>query len=382
MRVGIDARFYGGAHATGLGRYTQKLIRYLGDVAEPDDEFVIFLRNENWDAYTPASSRFRKVLADFRWYSLEEQTRFPAVLNREHCDILHFPHFNVPARAKKPFLVTIHDLTLTHFPTIRATTLGPLKYAVKHAAYTLVIRRAVKRASRILTVSQFSKNDIVASFNVPDSKVVVTYEAADPICDGPSSSQDVLSSLRLPAAYALYVGNAYPHKNLEIFPDVIHELARLGSPLSIVCVGKIDYFYERLKRLIDKRGLADRILCVGFVPDRDLPELFRRAALYIFPSLYEGFGLPPLEAMQCGVPVLSSHASCLPEILGDAVQYMDPKNPRDIAEKMMSIASDQQVRAALIAKGREHVKRYSWKRMAEQTFNEYRSLFNATQTQS
>lgn len=381
MRIGIDARFYGGAHATGLGRYTQKLIRYLAEVAGPHDTFVIFLRKENWDAYSPPDARFHKVLADYRWYSFEEQTKLPGVVNRERCDIVHFPHFNVPLRAKKPFLVTIHDLTLTHFPTVRASTLGPLKYAVKHAAYTTVIRRAVRRSARILTVSQFSKNDIVKSFGVQDAKVAVTYEAADPLCDGPRRESETLKALRLPPSYALYVGNAYPHKNLEILPDVVRECERLGSPLSMICVGKIDYFYERLKQLILERGVADRIRCVGFISDTDLPELFRRASLYLFPSLYEGFGLPPLEAMQCGVPVLSSNASCLPEILGDAVEYMDPKNPRDIAEKMIRLITDTNRRDALIAKGHEHVKKYSWKAMAEQTYNEYRSL-HATQTQN
>ena len=375
MRIGIDARFFGPV-GKGLGRYTERLIENL-ELLAGDHEFVVFLRKENFDLYRPKSPRFRKVLADFRWYSLAEQLRYPALIRRERVDLMHFPHFNVPVLTPCPFVVTIHDLILFRFPTRRATTLNAAVYGLKYAAYRLVIRLAALRARTIITVSECTKRDIVQELRVKPERVAVTYEASD----GVEAGQLTIPGTFDPAAkgivrpYFLYVGNAYPHKNLERLLQVFRSLREKGLEAQLVLVGKMDYFYGRLKREAEAAGLLrdGDVVFYGFAPEDELAELYRRARAYVFPSLLEGFGLPPLEAMRYGTPVAASGSSCLPEILGDAATYFDPERPEDIARAMTEIFTDETLRAKLAGLGRARVGRFSWKDCAERTYRIYLS---------
>lgn len=153
MRIGIDARFYGSI-GKGLGRYTQKLIQHLEQI-DTENQYVIFLRKENFEDYQPFNKNFQKVLADYPWYTFSEQLFFPLLLRKYKLDLVHFPHFNVPILYFGKFVLTIHDLILTHFPTLKATRLSPLWYWVKYAAYKLAISSAVRRSEKIITVSEF-----------------------------------------------------------------------------------------------------------------------------------------------------------------------------------------------------------------------------------
>jgi glycosyltransferase involved in cell wall biosynthesis len=174
--------------------------------------------------------------------------------------------------------------------------------------------------------------------------------------------------------YLLYIGNAYPHKNLERLIFAFKKLVKDGLDYQLVLVGGNDYFYEKLKLEIRNLELEikDRIIFAGFVPDNDLDILYRNAGLYAFPSLYEGFGLPPLEAMARGVPVVSSNATCLPEILGDAALYFNPLDIDDIAKKIKKALKDENLRKNLIEKGLEQIKCYSWEKMVRKTLNLYK----------
>lgn len=169
MRIGIDARFYG-PKAKGLGRYAEKLLQYLDKIDQKND-YIVFLRKENFKKFQPSSDNFKKVIADFRWYSLAEQIRMPLLTRKYNLDLMHFPHFNVPLFYQGKFIVTIHDLILTRFPTERASTLGPFLYKMKHLLYKLVIRQAIKKAQKIITVSNFSKKDIEDNFPLAKGKV-------------------------------------------------------------------------------------------------------------------------------------------------------------------------------------------------------------------
>lgn len=378
MRIGFDARFFG-PEGKGLGRYTQRLIENLERVAD-GHEFVVFLRRENFDLYRPASPRFRKALADFRWYSLTEQIRYPGLIRREGIDLMHFAHFNVPVATPCPFVVTIHDLILFRYPTLRATTLHPLWYGIKYAAYRAVIARAARKARRIITVSECTKRDIVASLGVKPERVEVTYEAADPL---PASSLNPqassLGSKGIREPYLLYVGNAYPHKNLGTLLEVFKRLREGGLDAQLVLVGKMDHFYERLREEARCLGLLDRrdVVFYGFAEDDELAGLYRRARLYVFPSLLEGFGLPPLEAMRYGVPVAASDSSCLPEILGEAAIWFDPRDREAMRAALLRAFRDEALRARLIAAGHERARRFSWKDCAERTYRIYLSALHS-----
>lgn len=372
MRIGIDARFFGSI-GKGLGRYTQKLIENLENT-DIQNQYFVFLRRENWDEFQPRSKNFTKVLADIPWYSLREQVQMPKILAKCGPDLVHFPHFNVPVRYKGRFVVTIHDLILFRHPTRKASTLSAPAYFIKKQAYRRVINRAVKNSEKIIAVSEHTRKDILKNFNVRPDKVVVTHEGVD-AADRPltETSETILKKYGIIKPYILYVGNAYPHKNLERLVLAFRELTKKHPGLSLVLGGKTDYFYKRLKKFTEDNHIP-RVVFSDHIDDDHLPVVYREAKLYVFPSLYEGFGLPPLEAMARNVPVASSNSSCLPEILGDAACYFDPRGISEVAEAIEKVLEDFDLREKLIAAGREQIKKYSWKKMAKETLEIYQSV--------
>lgn len=387
MRIGIDARFYGPL-GKGLGRYTEKLILHL-ETLDEENQYFVFLRKENFSEYQPRNPRFTKILADYRWYGIREQIFFPWRLWRFRCDLVHFPHFNVPIFYRRPFIVTIHDLILLHYPTLRNTTKFAWLYWVKFAAYRLTIASAIRRAKHIITVSHFTERDLLKNYADSRGKISVTYEAADPFCFWMAKRRAALLFRRLHllseakeprpedrthdiiTPYFLYVGNAYPHKNLEFLITA----ARFYPKHRFVIVGKEDYFYDRL-RAKAQREKADNVLFTGFVTDAELGTLYRHAALYLFPSFYEGFGLPPLEAMTYGVPVLSSDRASLPEILGEACVFFDPNRESSLRTSLDALLRDGKKREKLREAGYRRVASFRWDRMAEQTLAIYLSTKN------
>lgn len=374
MRIGIDARFYGSL-GKGLGRYTEKLIEHLEQI-DHENTYVVFLRRENFEDYHPKSANFQKQLAHYSWYSFSEQIGFSLLLYRLKFDLVHFPHFNVPLLYRRPFLVTIHDLILLHYPTLRNTTHGMFLYWFKYLAYRMVIASAIRRASHIITVSHFTEKDILKRYPVAAGKMSVTYEAADPFCHFVSRKEGgaLFSSLGLVEVsqgltrdiivkpYFLYVGNAYPHKNLEIFLTV----AEKTPEYTYVLVGKEDYFYARLKKRVEEKRIKN-IVFSGFVTDRELAVLYRFAHLYIFPSLYEGFGLPPLEALSHGLPVLSSNRGSLPEILGEAALYFDPTDVSTLLQLIRRTYMDEEMKSMLRMKGYIRCAQFHFRDMASTT---------------
>lgn len=382
MRIGIDARFFGGEQSKGLGRYAQKLIEYLME-SDPDNQYILFLQSPQYEEVT-LPAHWEKVRADFRWYTLKEQIFLPWLIKQSNIDLMHFPHFNVPVFMRRPFVVTIHDLIISHFPTERATTLGPLLYSIKQLAYQVVIKHAARQAEKIITVSEFSKQDIVHTLHIPAEKIAVTYEAAEPlgaVCDA-ERGKEFLQRHNIPNEFVLYVGNAYPHKNLEVLLDVAAELKKQHSPLSIVLVGRPDYFYDRLQEEALRRQVADRVIFPGFVSDADLSCLYSQAVCYVFPSKYEGFGLPPLEAMLYNTPVVAARSSCIPEVLGEAALYFESGDVSGIIANIEQVRTNTAVRERLAQAGRQQAGKYSWRKLAEQTKQIYHELGQSIQTKT
>jgi glycosyltransferase involved in cell wall biosynthesis len=371
-RIGIDARFYGSI-GKGLGRYTQKLIEHLEKI-DSENEYFVFLRRENFEEYAPKNPNFQKILADYGWYSFSEQLLFPRLLYSFKLDLMHFPHFNVPILYFRKFVITIHDLILIHFPTKRATTLGPAWYQFKFWAYRLAIFSAILRSQKIIAVSQFTKQDILAQYSIPKDKLIVTYEACEKtLKENSEMPAQTLAKYGIIKPYLLYVGNAYPHKNLEQLISVFKEISAEKGNLNLVLVGKDDYFYNRLKKKVDREKI-ERIIFPGFVEDVDLSAVYQQALVYVFPSLYEGFGLPPLEAMQEGIPVVSSDSSCLPEILETSAFFFKAGDNEALKSAIIKVAKDQDLRKELTLKGYQQVEKYSWEKMAKETLNIYRDI--------
>ncbi len=369
LRIGIDARLYGPKNG-GIGRYIQKLLENLGRL-DSRNTYVVFLNEGDFDDFVLPGENFIKVAVDCRAYSFKEQIVFPFHLNKYHLDLVHFPHFNVPLLYRKKFIVTIHDLIISHYPDSRATTLNPIFYRLKLFFYRRIVKSTAKRANEIITVSQFSKKDIVDLLAVTQDKVKVIYEGYDLPLPPEENSREILEKYRLTSDYLLYVGSAYPHKNLGNLLIAFHYLIQEKKSLQLVLAGKDSFFYDRLKEQIEKNGLAGRVVLTGFVSDRELAGLYRQAALYVFPSLIEGFGLPPLEAQSYDLPVASSNATCLPEILGDSAVFFDPSDPYEMTQKIKLALNDNSLRQDLIKRGRENLKKYSWQDLTKKTLDIY-----------
>ncbi|MFA5124313.1 MAG: glycosyltransferase family 1 protein [Patescibacteria group bacterium] len=371
MKILIDARLYGTKHA-GIGRYTQELIKNL-EVTDTHNQYVILLQQQNYDEYQPQNPNFKKYRADFRVYGLFEQILLPFLIYSHQPDLVHFTHFNVPLFFFGRYVVTIHDLIVSHYPSSRATTLNPWLYKFKLAMYRLVISRAAKRARKIIAVSRYTKDDIARLLEIRPEKISVVYEGTDLPRLSPVSCPLLFERLGIKQDFLLYVGSAYPHKNLEKLIEAFEIILRQQPDWQLVLAGKESFFYQRLGEGI-KEELKNKIILPGYLTDEELVCLYSNARLYAFPSLMEGFGLPPLEAQSYGLPVVSSNASCLPEVLDDSAAYFDPQSSKSMADKIVSVLADADLRQQLIDRARENIKRFSWQRMAEETVVLYDSI--------
>ncbi len=371
MIIGIDARLYGAAQG-GLGRYLQELIHHLEKI-DSNHTFVVFLRQENWEAYQPANPRFRKVLANIPWYGLKEQLFLKRLIQKAGVEIMHFPHWNVPLFYNAPFVVTIHDLLLLHYPTRKASTLSPLRYFIKNIAFRAVLKHAILAARHIVVPSNYTRQDVLDTFGVAPQKISTIYLAPHQTTSTTSAAdiQRVRTRYSLTQPYVLYVGVSFPHKNLEFLLRSWKRLKeRYHLPHQLVLSGKNNYFYSRLMHSAAARACPS-LVYTDFVQDQDLPTLYAGATLFVTPSQYEGFGLPGLEAMQYGVPVASSNATCLPEILGSAALYFNPSDENECVDVLYRALLDNATREKLILEGKNQLLKYSWASCAKNTLEIY-----------
>jgi len=379
--IGIDARMQGAKHA-GIGRYTANLISHLSRLKEFDQfNWILFVRKEDYQTINNEyGKKFTCLIADFPHYSLAEQILFPLSLYRAGCDLVHFPHFNVPLFYLKPFTVTIHDLIKHQSRGPQTTTKKPALYKTKFFFYQLVVSQAAKQAGKIFVPSLFVKNQIINHYRINEKKVVVTYEGVDSKLIVKSQKlkveEKVLEKYQIKKPYLLYVGSVYPHKNINRLVEAV-KIARERLPeLSLVVVCSRNVFWQRLKKVIHSIKADNYIQLTGFVPDEDLALLYQEATSFVFPSLMEGFGLPPLEAMASSCPVISSNATCLPEIYGQAALFFDPLNPEDMAKKIVTMVNDKKLQNQYRARGQKKVKEYSWGKMAQETLEGYQQILN------
>lgn len=375
MKIGIDVRLW---NQTGVGRYIRSLIRYL-QVIDRDNNYVLFARKEDITSLKTqiSSPQWKIVIADIKWHSIDEQINFPKILNKENLDLVHFPYFSVPVSYDKPFIVTIHDLIQLHFPTGRASTLPLPFYAIKHLGYKYVILKAAKRAKKIIAVSRATRDEIVDHLKVDLGKIEVIYEGVDPEISNPKSQiSNKLQNTKYEIQntdYFLYVGNAYPHKNLHRLLQAFNILISQGFNISLILVGKEDFFYKKLKERTQKMNVYKFISFYGEVADSELRSLYKNAKALIVPSLMEGFGLPALEAMANKCLVLSSDIPALKEVCQDSAIYFDPYDENDMAEKM-KIAYEKSFDPRITEKGFKRSKDFSWRKMAQETLQIYKEV--------
>ena len=353
MRIGIDARKL---HDFGIGTYIRNLLRELAAM-DHDTEYVIISRPDDAAAVCALGENFRPVAATAGNYSLAEQIAIPRALTRERVDLFHAPHYVLPPLVSCPSVVTIHDCIHLMFPQYL-----PNRWALAYARTSISL--AAKRATRVLTVSESSKRDIQRFVDIPPGKIDVIYNSVDPRF-GAEPNEETVDRVReryqLHSDFVLYAGNVKPHKNLERLIEAFHIVRNRGlDELKLILIGDDISKYTALRRAVHRHQLHNYVRFLGYVPEDTLAVMYRLAGVFVFPSLYEGFGLPPLEAMASGTPVVTSNVSSLPEVAGDAAVLVDPYSAEAIADGMYRVLTDHDLRSDLRRRGPLHARQFSW----------------------
>jgi glycosyltransferase involved in cell wall biosynthesis len=353
VRIGIDARKL---HDFGIGTYIRNLLRQLARL-DHDTEFVLLARTPDCEALGTLAENFRAVPEDAENYSIGEQYRIPLALKRERVTLFHAPHYVLPPLVPCRSVVTIHDCIHLMFPQYL-----PGRLALTYARASISL--ASRRAARVLTVSESSKRDILRFVNVPPEKIDVIYNAYDERFGVEPREEDVervRERYQLHDAFVLYAGNVKPHKNLERLIEAFNIVRSRGlSHLKLVLIGDDISKYAALRRAVHFYQLHKYVRFLGYLPEETLAVMYRLAAVFVFPSLYEGFGLPPLEAMASGTPVVTSNVSSLPEVAGDAAVLVDPYSPLAIADGIERVLCDEALRRDLRMKGLARARQFSW----------------------
>jgi glycosyltransferase involved in cell wall biosynthesis len=320
MRITLDARMMGAEQTRGIGRYIQELVRAMVTAA-PKHQYTLLIRHPHTSPFQGNAS-VRHVKANIPWYSMQEQLRMPFLIAKTKPNMVHIPHWNVPVLSSMPRVVTIHDLLLLQEPSsTKSSTKGVATRTVKYLGYRAILSSALHGSRRILVPTQWVADDLVRRLPSLATPVDITGEGM-PAIDVPWVDPNPSD------AYLLYVGSAYPHKNLDKLLDAWADIAMHYPALSLVIAGEKDVFMAKLEAYATQRNLP-RIRWMGRVSEEALTQLYQRATAFVFPSRQEGFGLPPLEALAHGCPVIAAHATCLPEVLGEAGAYFFQPNDTD-----------------------------------------------------
>jgi glycosyltransferase involved in cell wall biosynthesis len=358
VRVAIDARKL---HDFGIGTYIRNILRQLARL-DRQTEYILICGGRDRELGLSLGDNFRVEVDSSKPYSVREQLSVPWTLVRTRAGIFHEPHYVLPPLTRCRSVVTIHDCIHLRFPQYLAKR-GALAYARAQMG------AAARRSNRILTVSEASKRDILEFFDVAPDKVTVIYNGIDEGFSTPPPEDKIRAveeRYQLQGEFALYVGNVKPHKNVERLLDAFHLVRRSGlDHLKLVVIGDEISKYAALRRAVHRYNLHKYVRFLGFLPDETLAVVYRLASVFVFPSLYEGFGLPPLEAMACGTPVVTSNVSSLPEVTGDAALLVDPYSAEAIAEAMRRVLTDDALRSDLSARGLARAREFSWERSAQ-----------------
>ena len=367
MRVAIDIRKL---HDYGIGTYVRNLVREL---ARLDDttEYVLLCRQPDLEQVRSLGDNFTGLVQSASNYSVSEQISIPASLWRNSAPLFHTPHYVLPLLTPCRSIVTIHDCIHLKFPQY-------LPNRISHAYAWASLWTATHKAQRVITVSEFSKKDIVRYFDIAEEKISVIPNAIDERFKvAPSESEMALLSSRyqLPKRFVMYAGNIKPHKNIERLIDafaLIHKrgLADVGLLISGSEVSK----YSELRRAVHRYALHKHVRFLGYQTEASLAVLYRLASVFVIPSLYEGFGLSPLEALASGTPVVASNVSSLPEVLGNAAILVDPYEASAIADGIVTALEDSDVINDLKEKGRIRVNHFSWNHSIKQVKQIYQEV--------
>lgn len=370
MRIVIDARHL---RDFGIGTYIRNLVRSLAAAHSPN-QFLLIARPDDANELAGLPPNFSVVPYALTDRELVNDLSFPLLLRRLKPDLVHMPLNTVPVLMPRPYVVTVHDLSSLLFPE---------RSDLRGALHEIRYRRGLERAEQVIAVSAATRRDVGQVLGIPERRVRMIHNALDPAfragAEGVTDSQvqSTLERYSIHYPFILYAGTIRPQKNIprlvEAFAVLRGELE--GDPrfaqLRLVVIGDEISRHPEVRRAMNQSRVAAAVRFLGFVPIDVLRAFYRAAELFAFPSLYEGFGLPPLEAMACGTPVVTSNVSSLPEVVGDAAVMVNPENVFEIARGMRDVLTNPELRARLIQKGREQLARFSWEENAREVLSAY-----------
>ncbi len=372
MRIGIDARKI---RDFGIGTYLEQLLSHIPRY-DSDNEYCIFHYPEDASFIPQTCSRIKLIADNSPKYSLKELLGLPIKMATRKLDLFHAPHYTLPPLRPCKGVVTIHDVIHLRFP----------EYLPHPAAYYYakgMMWAAAKSAKKVLTVSECSKQDIMKYLGVPERKIEVIYNGIEQkteaigVFRNPGARESLRQQFGISRKYLLYLGNFMPHKNLDALIKT-YSLLKQRDKLDacLVLAGKNDKLHSQLQQLITDEQLTEDVVLTGFVDPEYVPALYANAELFVYPSLYEGFGLQALEAMNYDTPVAISNVSALPEVAGDAAISFEPNSPEDMAAAILKVLSDRGFRDSLIEKGRKRVQDFSWHTAVERTVEVYQRILS------
>ena len=373
LRIVFDARHL---RDYGIGTHIRNLIGSLKEI-DRENQYTLLVRAADKDAFDPLPPNFKSALWDHISGHWADDVRLPWLLRSFHADVHHVPSNAVPLLMPKPYVVTIHDLGSLIFPQHEDFRRSLRAYRFRHGLI---------RADQIIAVSGATSRDLQNVLNIDKSRIRVIYNAPDPIFMQSSVSEDQHERRQLEDRYQvnypylLYAGTIRAQKNI---PRLVEAFAVLRNDLSshpvyknlrLVIIGDELSKYPQVRRAVIQSKMESLVRFLGFVPVETLRAFYKSAAAFVFPSLYEGFGLPPLEAMACGTPVVTSNSSSLPEVVGEAAMIVNPENVFDIARGIREVLLDEVLRKRCVQLGLQQLRRFSWKQTAEQVVETYRQV--------
>lgn len=361
-KIVIDARESG----TSTGRYIDKLIEHLYTL-KPKHEIALLTKAHRIEFLKQIAPSFAITETPFKEFTFGEQLGLKRQLQNLQADLVHFGMVQQPILYRGKVVTTMHDLIMTWENNPARNV---LVHKTKQQVYKWINKRAAHKSDYIIVPTEYVKADVIGFTHVNPDKIAVTYEAADFITDKPVPVKSVENK-----QFVMYVGRPMPHKNLERLIEAFTIMQKTRPELHLVLVGKTDANYERHAAYVKERHIQN-VIFTGFTSDAQLRWLYEHASTYAFPSLSEGFGLPAIEAMMHGAPVVASHATCIPEVCGDGAYYFDPLNVEEMAARIGEVVDDPILREDLVERGKKQAATYSWDHMAQQTLTVYEQTLN------
>ncbi len=363
MRIGVDLSAIQSTKS-GVDWYTHRVIQEMMDLLAPDEQLYLYSNRET-GFEQEAANRANVYIhrSNFMYQEPWRQFILPLLLRQHNIDVCFFTNFVLSIAATCPMVLTIHDLSFRLFP--RTHSLRNVVWARS------LVPISTRRSKRIIAVSNNTKLDLVRLMNVPSWKVEVIHEGAPEEFNPEPTDEDeeAMGHYGIIKPYVLFVGTLEPRKNLNFLIRSFDQVAKARPDVHLVLAGRRGWMAQAIFDELERRDLLGRVHITGYVRERFLPALYRQASAFVYPSLYEGFGLPPLEAMSSGTPVIVSRSSSLPEVVGDAGLFVNPLDTNELAEAMNSILSDDGLAAELRRKGLERAAGFSWKKAAGQTLD-------------